>query len=115
MAQHAVHSDHSHTHGPDCGHQSIEHEGHRDYLHEGHLHSQHGDHVDEHVLAVGGQNRAECAPGHACGGHDSAHAHAAGCGHESVPHGDHVDYVVSGHLHSPHAGHCDDHGAVTLG
>jgi UDP-2,3-diacylglucosamine pyrophosphatase LpxH len=29
-----------------------------------------------------------------------------------VPHGDHVDYLVAGHLHHPHGGHCDDHGPV---
>jgi len=38
----------------------------------------------------------------------------AECGHEPVPHGDHVDYLVDGHLHHPHDGHCDDHGAVSL-
>jgi hypothetical protein len=30
----------------------------------------------------------------------------------AVPHGDHVDYLVDGHLHHPHGGHCDHHGAV---
>jgi hypothetical protein len=29
-----------------------------------------------------------------------------------VPHGDHVCYLVNGHLHFPHAGHCDDHGPL---
>jgi hypothetical protein len=29
-----------------------------------------------------------------------------------VPHGDHVDFMVSGHLHHPHGDHCDDHGPV---
>jgi hypothetical protein len=29
-----------------------------------------------------------------------------------VPHGDHVDYLVGGHLHHPHDGHCDDHGPM---
>jgi hypothetical protein len=24
-----------------------------------------------------------------------------------------VDYLVDGHLHHPHDGHCDDHGPVT--
>jgi hypothetical protein len=23
-----------------------------------------------------------------------------------------VDYVVDGHLHHPHDGHCDDHGPI---
>jgi UDP-2,3-diacylglucosamine pyrophosphatase LpxH len=31
-----------------------------------------------------------------------------------VPHGDHVDYLVAGHLHHPHGNHCDDHGPVKI-
>jgi hypothetical protein len=31
-----------------------------------------------------------------------------------VPHGEHIDYLVDGHLHYPHGDHCDDHGPVTL-
>jgi UDP-2,3-diacylglucosamine pyrophosphatase LpxH len=31
-----------------------------------------------------------------------------------VPHGDHVDYLVDGHLHHPHGNHCDNHGPITL-
>jgi hypothetical protein len=30
-----------------------------------------------------------------------------------VPHGDHTDYLVGGHLHHPHGGHCDDHGKLS--
>ena len=52
------------------------------------------------------------SPGHDCGAHDKAHRHGPGCGHEAVPHGDHVDYLVDGHLHHPHGDHCDDHGKV---
>jgi hypothetical protein len=37
---------------------------------------------------------------------------AGGCGHEAVPHGDQVYYLVSGHLHHPHNEHCDDHGKL---
>jgi hypothetical protein len=29
-----------------------------------------------------------------------------------VPHGDHTDYLVDGHLHHPHGDHCDDHGPL---
>ena len=36
------------------------------------------------------------------------------CGHEKIPHGDHIDYLVTGHLHHPHDGHCDDHGKIEL-
>jgi hypothetical protein len=31
-----------------------------------------------------------------------------------VPHGDHVDYLVDGHLHHAHGDHCDDHGPVQV-
>ena len=31
-----------------------------------------------------------------------------------MPHGDHVDYLVNGHLHHPHGTHCDDHGPLEL-
>jgi hypothetical protein len=32
-----------------------------------------------------------------------------------VPHDGHVDYLVDGHLHHPHGGHCDTHGPVSPG
>src|SRR5262245_4013786 len=108
------HDDHGHTHGAGCGHSSIEHEGHRDYLHDGHLHHIRGDQVDEHRLSVGRANPDACTPGHSCNGHDASHKHGPSCGHEGVPHGDHVDYLVDGHLHHPHSGHCDDHGRVQV-
>jgi hypothetical protein len=31
-----------------------------------------------------------------------------------VPHGDHIDYLVDGHLHHQHNGHCDNHGSVEV-
>jgi hypothetical protein len=93
---------------------AIRHEDHVDYLHDGHLHHMHGDHVDEHVLAVGDPNGDACQSGHACGGHEAAHVHGPACGHPRVPHGDHVDHLVGGHLHHVHAGHCDDHGPIRL-
>ena len=66
--------------------------------------------VDEHVVGTGGANPVACTPAHACGAYDSAHRHQLGCGHDTVPHADHVDYVVAGHLHHP-----DEHGAVKVG
>lgn len=114
MSDCITHPDHSHQHGPGCGHTAVRHEGHVDYLHDGHLHHVHGGHVDEHRLAVSATNPDACTPAHACGGHDKDHVHGPGCGHEAVPHGDHVDYLVNGHLHHPHGGHCDDHGAVDV-
>lgn len=112
MSNHKMHENHSHTHGPSCGHKAVTHDGHTDYLHDGHLHHPHGDHVDEHTLGVSAKNPEACTSTHACGAHDKAHAHGPACGHDAVPHGDHTDYLVSGHLHHPHGGHCDDHGAL---
>lgn len=114
MSAHSVHTDHSHRHGDGCGHQALAHEDHTDYLHNGHLHHIHEDHVDEHVLSVSEVNPAACTPGHACSSHDTAHRHGSECGHAAVPHGDHVDYLVNGHLHFAHGGHCDDHGRVRV-
>ena len=42
------------------------------------------------------------------------HVHGVNCGHEAVPHGDHIDYLVDGHLHHPHGTHCDNHGPVEI-
>ena len=109
-----THGKHDHVPGPGCGHHTIEHEGHKDYVHDGHLHHPHAGHVDEHRLAVDATHPDACTPAHACGAHDAAHAHGPGCGHDAVPHGDHTDYLVEGHLHHPHGDHCDDHGPVKL-
>jgi hypothetical protein len=61
-------------------------------------------------IAVTDANPADCTPEHDCAQHEADHQHGPGCGHEPVRHGDHVDYVVAGHLHHPHDRHCDDHG-----
>ncbi|ROR71935.1 zinc transporter permease [Bogoriella caseilytica] len=37
------------------------------------------------------------------------HAHGENCGHEAVPHEDHVDYLHDGHKHAPHGDHYDEH------
>ncbi len=101
-------------HGAGCGHTAIKHNGHVDYLHDGHLHSAHEGHFDECTLEVNGANPGECTGGHACDAHPADHVHGPGCGHEPVPHGDHVDYLVNGHLHHSHRGHCDDHGKIDV-
>ncbi|MDJ0786440.1 MAG: hypothetical protein QNK05_06500 [Myxococcota bacterium] len=106
------HKGHDHVHGAGCGHVAVRHADHTDYLHDGHLHHPHSDHVDEHRLEVGGRNPASCTPDHECGSHEAGHEHGPGCGHEAMPHGDHVDYLVNGHLHHAHGDHCDDHGPV---
>lgn len=45
--EHMTHNDHTHDHGPDCGHPAREHDGHIDYIHEGHAHREHDGHYDE--------------------------------------------------------------------
>jgi zinc transport system permease protein len=37
------------------------------------------------------------------------HLHSAACEHESIPHGDHLDYLHDGHRHAAHADHYDEH------
>src|ERR671936_54168 len=102
----------NHVHGAGCGHMAVQHEDHTDYLDHGHLHHQSGTRVEEHRIAINQANPNACTPNHNCGGHDAAHRHGPGCGHEAVPHGDHMDYLVDGHLHHQHGDHCDDHGPL---
>src|SRR5262249_28069264 len=94
----SAHAAHNHAHSSNCGHMPVSHDGHTDYLHDGHLHHIHADHVDEHAISVGSSNPDSCTSGHQCKGHDREHIHGPNCGHERAPHGDHVDYLVSGHL-----------------
>ncbi len=105
-----THANHPHVHGDNCGHTAIKHDGHIDYLHDGHLHHEHNGHYDEHTLAVNDTNPEQCQPLQGC----NDHVHGEDCGHEAVPHGNHVDYVVDGRLHHPHSDHCDDHGPVQV-
>ena len=105
-----THSHPEHNHGADCGHTAVKHNDHVDYLHDGHMHHPHEDHCDEHVLEVSETNPSECSPVSQCG----THVHGPDCGHEAIPHGDHVDYLVDGRLHHAHEGHCDDHGPVEV-
>ena len=111
---HQIHEGHAHTHSAGCGHTAIIHNGHTDYLHDGHLHQPHQNHTDEHCLEVTATNPAACTPDHACNAHTKEHRHGPGCGHEAVPHGDHLDYLAEGHLHHPHGDHCDNHGTIHL-
>lgn len=110
-----THANHDHKHGPACGHTAVKHGDHVDYLHDGHLHhpAQDGS-IEEHTLDVSSTNPGDCTPAHNCGAHAKDHTHGPNCGHEAVPHGDHVDYLVDGHLHHPHGDHCDDHGPLNL-
>lgn len=105
--EHQTHDQHSHIHSEHCGHIAIQHEGHIDYLHHGHLHTAHESHYDEHVIAVSTRNPEMCIQIQCECGHQD-------CGHEQVPHGNHMDYLCEGRLHHPHGDHCDDHGSITI-
>jgi hypothetical protein len=63
-------------------------------------------------MAVNAANPADCTPRHARKGHERAHKHGPNCGHPAVPRGDHVDYLMDGHLHHPQCDHCGHHGPV---
>jgi hypothetical protein len=118
MSDLKIHPDDGHRHAPDCGHTAIKHEGHIDYVHDGHLHHPAGQTdstlVEEHVIEIGSHNPVRCTPDHHCAGHTVGHEHGPGCGHEAIPHGGHIDYLVEDHLHYPHGDHCDDHGPVEV-
>ena len=105
---------HDHQHAPGCGHSAVRHGDHLDYLHDGEMHYHADAAVEHHVIAVSDVNPVGCTPDHDCAGHHAEHEHGEGCGHEAVPHGDHVDYLVEGHLHHPHGGHCDHHGPIEV-
>jgi len=109
---HTTHEEHDHKHGSGCGHAAVKHDDHTDYVHDGHLHHVHDQHVDEHTIAASEKNPDRCSGGHGCAEHDASHKHASNCGHDVVPHGNHTDYLVAGHLHHAHESHCDDHGEV---
>jgi hypothetical protein len=105
---HPVEGNHTHKHSIACGHTKIKHEDHIDYVHNGHLHHEHEGHWDECKIPVSEMNPAEHKPT-SCGCN-----HGDDCGHEMVPHGDHMDYLVNGRLHHVHDGHCDDHGPIEI-
>ena len=105
-----THEDHDHDHGPGCGHTAIKVGDDVGYLHDGHLHVIHGDHVHCRAIEFSAENPDGCCEVNDCGDH----VHGPGCGHEPVPHGDHIDYIVNGRLHHPHDDHCDDHGPVEI-
>jgi hypothetical protein len=99
---------------PNCGHIAVRHKGHVDYLDHGHLQHMDDGGINEHVVEVTATNPDCCTREHLTSGHDAAHKHGPGCGHEAVPHGDHMDYLVNGRLHHQHGDHCDDHGLLPV-
>lgn len=110
----AEHAPHKHEHGPGCEHPAVRHQDHVDYLHDGCLHHPRDGQVEQHALKVDRVHPADCTPQHDCDAHTPTHEHGPDCGHPMVPHGDHQDYLVDGHLHHPHSDHCDKHGEMKL-
>ncbi len=106
--EHAVKGDHSHQHSIACGHTKIKHEDHIDYLHDGELHRENDGKWVKCVIPVTEKNPAESKT-LPCGCD-----HTDACGHEMVPHGDHMDYLVNGRLHHVKNGECYDHGPVEV-
>jgi hypothetical protein len=95
------------------GRTGLRHHGHVDYLYQDRLvHLEAGREVD-HVIEVTERNPDRCDPAHRAEAMPG-HVHGPDCGHERVPHGDHLDYLVMGRLQHPHGDHVDDHGPVTL-
>ncbi len=105
---------HDHVHSLDCEHKLVAHDDHHDYMHDGHLHHVTASGVVDHVLAIDADHPDACTPEHFCNEHAADHVHSENCGHAMVPHGDHVGYLVDGHLHRAHNGHCDYHGRLTV-
>jgi hypothetical protein len=105
---------HEHEHGPSCGHTAVRHDDHIDYLHDAELHHHADGAVERHTVAISDLNPADCTPDHDCAEHETGHQHGPGWGHEAVPHGNHIDYLVNGHLHHPHGDHCDHHGPLEV-
>jgi hypothetical protein len=107
----------AHRHGAGCGHTAVRHGSHIDYLREGHLEHPEGDTIQEHRIEVTEQNPDRCTPDHRCSEH-TGHVHGPETAehrhHETVPHGDHMDYLHEGRLHHHHDDHCDDHGPVQV-
>jgi hypothetical protein len=48
-----------------------------------------------------------------CDPHDGhGHTHGDDCGHASIAHGEHMDYIHDTHRHAQHDGHWDEHSPV---
>lgn len=95
------------------GRTAVRHEGHVDHLDHGHLLHEEDGRTEEHRIAVSAANPDRCDAAHRTQA-DGGHVHGPGCGHEAVPHGDHIDYLVGGRLEHPHGDHTDDHGPLNL-
>lgn len=98
----------THVHSLNCGHTKVLHNGHIDYVESnGHLHHKHEDHWDECQIELTAMNADNETP-------VAGEVHNADCGHQTIPHDEHVDYLVNGRLQHVHDGHIDDHGPLDI-
>lgn len=102
-----------HHHYPGCGHLLIMHDGHADFLIDSHLLHLHRGKFLEHTVKESHSNPIVCAP-LPLPIHQFEHIHGPNCGHESIVHEDHIDYLVDNLLHHAHGGHCDNHGSLQI-
>eukprot|EP01114_Cavostelium_apophysatum_P015021 TRINITY_DN4013_c0_g1_i1.p1 TRINITY_DN4013_c0_g1~~TRINITY_DN4013_c0_g1_i1.p1 ORF type:complete len:382 (-),score=49.80 TRINITY_DN4013_c0_g1_i1:50-1195(-) len=103
-----------HHHHPSCGHLAIVHNGHIDFLNHSrlqHFHKASGM-LSDHEL-TGDSYPSECAPINKPH-HETAHIHGPNCGHQTLQHDGHTDYLVDNVLHHFHNGHCDLHGELEI-
>jgi len=57
--------------------------------------------------------REQAAQSPDCDPHDGhSHTHGDDCGHATIPHGEHVDYIHDTHRHAGHEEHWDEHSPV---
>lgn len=122
MSEQSVHEKtHKHVHGDYCGHTAIEHKNHVDYVHDRHLHhkNENGSDWDDCRIEESITHPDICTDEYeeGCWAHEAGVTCSPSCGHEAVPHGEHVDYLVPDRkgnleLHAVHNGHCDHHGSV---
>jgi hypothetical protein len=92
---------------------AVRHDDHIDYLDHGRLLHESAGQIEEHTIAVSAKNPDRCEGEHRVEA-IAGHKHGPDCGHETVPHGDHLDYLVDGRLQHPHGDHIDDHGPLSL-
>lgn len=108
MADLKAEVDANHVHSLHCGHTKVLHHDHIDFVEaNGHLHHKHEDHWDECKIEVSNQNPDGEHP-------VEGEIHDEFCGHQEVPHGDHMDYLVNGRLQHVHDNHVDDHGPLDI-
>ncbi|HEY2049940.1 MAG TPA: hypothetical protein VGH03_11385 [Caulobacteraceae bacterium] len=91
----------------------VRHGDHVDYLDHGRLLHEKSGRIEEHRIEVSERNPDTCDPARRVKA-EAGHVHGPNCGHEAVPHGDHIDYLVDNRLQHPHGDHIDDHGPLSL-